>query len=524
MSVFLSFPLRLVFSRVPTREVCRPVRLLRLTCAFIFGTCFISTLGIFWTSLDCSYIEQGSLGRRLRLSLYPEVQCWGVPNAARSITVAFVVGFFVVAYLSGLAAYARFRLLCDPDRLVLFNPESGWVWRGTLRHPHEAEIATRFVRGSAARVEMEEVLGGSPEQAANALEEALERADAIYRAGLRRFPKSAIVPLQYAGFARAFYKDPAMETTYIDRARAMELDFPGRSFIFRKLKDRESETNGAAGATMDIVSFVEFQEKFRLAREGHRRALKATRIFWTSLLERDDAEALSKASEVCRSIDSFEQQADRNYQVLIEKYPRSIRLLRAYGSFVESVKNDPAAAESYYRRADAEEEEQSRKHAGEDGQVNDGEGSIDNTVDAVIVISALGVITSANAVACRIFGYKKADLIGKRVECLMPSPFRDQHQSYIQNYQQSSVSRMINMPRELPAQHRNGVIFPIRLFVSRVDVAGRLTFVGSIRPLDNSAAAVYLKPVNETRAVVIADAQSIIRSVNRQVYTKQTRS
>ncbi len=42
----------------------------------------------------------------------------------------------------------------------------------------------------------------------------------------------------------------------------------------------------------------------------------------------------------------------RRYKLVLERYPKSVQLLRSYGKFLEGVKNDPWAAERYFGEAD----------------------------------------------------------------------------------------------------------------------------------------------------------------------------
>src|SRR4051794_23986583 len=47
---------------------------------------------------------------------------------------------------------------------------------------------------------------------------------------------------------------------------------------------------------------------------------------------------------------------------LLARYPKSVRILRAYGFFLEEIKNDMETAQLVYRSADELEEAKSRKH------------------------------------------------------------------------------------------------------------------------------------------------------------------
>ncbi|MGA9005013.1 MAG: PAS domain S-box protein, partial [Pseudolabrys sp.] len=54
---------------------------------------------------------------------------------------------------------------------------------------------------------------------------------------------------------------------------------------------------------------------------------------------------------------------------------------------------------------------------------------LDSVPDAMVVIDISGIIQSFSAAAERLFGYTSGEVIGKNVSLLMPSPYREQHDS-----------------------------------------------------------------------------------------------
>ncbi len=59
---------------------------------------------------------------------------------------------------------------------------------------------------------------------------------------------------------------------------------------------------------------------------------------------------------------------------------------------------------------------------------------LDTVPDAMIVIDARGIMQSFSAAAERLFGYRADEIIGRNVSMLMPSPYREQHDSYLERY------------------------------------------------------------------------------------------
>lgn len=106
-----------------------------------------------------------------------------------------------------------------------------------------------------------------------------------------------------------------------------------------------------------------------------------------------------------------------------------------------------------------------------------------DTVDGVITIDTVGNILSFNDAAERIFGHKREEVFGKNVSILMPSPHRDEHDDYIQNYRRTGVARIIGIGREVVGLRKDGSRFPMELAVSEVSVEGVTTFTGLIRDI-----------------------------------------
>ncbi len=106
---------------------------------------------------------------------------------------------------------------------------------------------------------------------------------------------------------------------------------------------------------------------------------------------------------------------------------------------------------------------------------------MDNAAESIIVINEAGLITDYNLAAEKIFGYSADETIGHNVSMLMPSPYREHHDSYINNYLTSGIPRIMNSPRELPGLRKDGSTFPLELSVAKIDHIG--LFCGIMRDL-----------------------------------------
>ncbi len=108
---------------------------------------------------------------------------------------------------------------------------------------------------------------------------------------------------------------------------------------------------------------------------------------------------------------------------------------------------------------------------------------LQTAVDGIITIDERGIVTSFNPGAERLFGYTAGEVIGHNVRLLMPSPHREEHDSYLARYYQTGEPHIIGIGREVRGQRRDGTTFPIALAVSEMYLDGRRMFTGIVHDL-----------------------------------------
>ena len=103
--------------------------------------------------------------------------------------------------------------------------------------------------------------------------------------------------------------------------------------------------------------------------------------------------------------------------------------------------------------------------------------------DGIIVIDERGLIGIYNTACERLFGYRQDEVIGKNVNMLMPSPYRDEHDSYLDNYHETGKAGVIGIGREVIGQRKDGTTFPMYLSVGKGILDTQTIYVGIIRDL-----------------------------------------
>lgn len=109
--------------------------------------------------------------------------------------------------------------------------------------------------------------------------------------------------------------------------------------------------------------------------------------------------------------------------------------------------------------------------------------TLENMLDAVILINEKGTVLSFNKAAEQIFGYLFEEVYGKNINMLMPEPFHTQHDSYLKNYIHSGEAKIIGKGREVKGLRANGEVFPMTLAVSDIQLKGKHFFSGIVRDI-----------------------------------------
>lgn len=137
------------------------------------------------------------------------------------------------------------------------------------------------------------------------------------------------------------------------------------------------------------------------------------------------------------------------------------------------------------------------------------EALLDATVDAVIVISAHGIIERFNRSAERMFGYAAAEVAGRNVSVLMTGVDGAHHDAHLARYHKTGIPHIIGIGREVDARRRDGSTFPVALSVGRIAGSEPVRFVG------------FLHDITERRQAMVALQQERDRA-NRYLEAAQT--
>jgi formate hydrogenlyase transcriptional activator len=109
--------------------------------------------------------------------------------------------------------------------------------------------------------------------------------------------------------------------------------------------------------------------------------------------------------------------------------------------------------------------------------------------DAMVTTDCEGRILGLNAEAERQFGYRREELIGKKVETLVPERLKEVHQHHREVYQAAPGYCPMNLRRGLLALGKDGGEFPVDITLSPVLTENGMVFYSIIRNTSERAEA-----------------------------------
>ena len=128
---------------------------------------------------------------------------------------------------------------------------------------------------------------------------------------------------------------------------------------------------------------------------------------------------------------------------------------------------------------------------------------------AMVMINLDGMIEMVNTQAEHVFGYGRAELLGRPVEMLVPDRFRRNHPSLRGSFFADPQSRPMGAGRDLYALRKDGSEFPVEIGLNPIETDGGSMVLSAI--VDISAR----KQLEERFRQVVESAPSAMVMINR---------
>jgi PAS domain S-box-containing protein len=151
--------------------------------------------------------------------------------------------------------------------------------------------------------------------------------------------------------------------------------------------------------------------------------------------------------------------------------------------------------------------------------------AVESAPSAMLMVGPEGRIEMANLLAEQLFGYSREELMGQKVEMLIPERFRTQHPGLRAAFFSDPQSRAMGAGRDLYALRRDGAEFPVEIGLNPIETEEGVKVLAAIVDITThreaeqslSRRAIELEKANENLArfayVASHDLQEPLRKV-----------
>jgi len=114
---------------------------------------------------------------------------------------------------------------------------------------------------------------------------------------------------------------------------------------------------------------------------------------------------------------------------------------------------------------------------------------VESTATAIVMIDQDGKMQMVNVHTESLFGYQRKELLGKKVEMLIPPQFRVEHPGQRDSFFDKPVARRMGRGRDLHGLRKDGSTFPVEIGLNPIETDEGLFVIGTIADITERLAA-----------------------------------
>ena len=144
---------------------------------------------------------------------------------------------------------------------------------------------------------------------------------------------------------------------------------------------------------------------------------------------------------------------------------------------------------------------------------------VESTPNSIILVNKDGRIAYVNNEAILLFGHKRSDMIGQKIEMLIPKRFQQNHTRYRDMFLGSPESRAMGSGRDLYAVTKSGLEIPVEVGLNPlVTIDGTMVLVSIIDITERKRAQEHIRLVVESapNGMILTNSEGKILMVNTQ--------
>lgn len=103
-----------------------------------------------------------------------------------------------------------------------------------------------------------------------------------------------------------------------------------------------------------------------------------------------------------------------------------------------------------------------------------------NATEGIILTNRTGEMVLANPCAEKMFGFSIDEMVGQKIEILLPDAIRNRHVHHRDGFHQNPVNRSMGAGRDLFAKRKDGTVFPVEISLSHYQLVGETYVIAFI--------------------------------------------
>jgi len=141
---------------------------------------------------------------------------------------------------------------------------------------------------------------------------------------------------------------------------------------------------------------------------------------------------------------------------------------------------------------------------------------LDCALDGIITMNPEGRIIELNRAAERMFGYERAQVIGRAVaETIVPPALRERYRRGLAHYLATGETSLLGRRVEIQGLRADGTEFPVELTIATTHAGGERLFTAYVRDVADRKRAELGEAVQNATTRVLADAPTLVAAAPR---------